>query len=949
MTRIQLQNGFIDLPIGIDFPIDLSFGEITKNGARSGGVSRTIDIDGNENNTVLLGAYFDVDLTNGQFNRNKKTECSVIQGGVVVFEGYIQLLEVTRVNKHRSTNRKHIKYKISIFDDVANFFNEMGEKELTELAFPELTHEFNRANIINSWSNTEGFTYPQFAKDDNIYTLRDFKPAIYELEYFKKIFAANGYTYQFGEQNTDAIRLNKRIIPYNGKTGDDSISALVRDNWTVAGTGTGDTFFYDAAPSEENGIFNFDYAGNALFNAANQSNLYNAELTTILQDAQAQYIVGSQTIKNLGGDGRSFTLNTSYSYSLTLIPQVSPVTSVFLSGGQTRADLKVVLAAQSTTNPNKIIVLDEQQTAISFQFGTTYTLTYPTSPTVAQGVNSSTGVIGNLDDNEEFKLFFLPMFRYIGVNGNITTSASAAVVPLRFQNAGVYRLLDCELTISNLSVKAVPNIDELIKGTIVDPTLLIPKKIKQRDLIASIGRTYNLLFIPDPTNAKNIIIKTRDKYYEDGLEWDWTSKFEEKEISTLTFLSNEVANKQTYKYKDDKDAINTRYQNAFLETYGQTSIVLDNEYAVGQNERVLIYSPTPSVPSGVGVPLPSINGVNPDCNIRVLLHNGVGSISQYTFYDDLLPNPNEALQVNTYNKTSMFDNDFIPNFAILYDAPRVLFHTQQTGQTSNYLYQLHFQNELTTINEGRKLTGYFNLTESDFQKLSKRLDYKIFIKDNGWFFISKISGYNSNKRTLTKVELITADDKVKLKFKKKVINTTTPLLNTSTAVHDYYTGVANDTNIVLGTAIVTGKYNYITGNDVYVLGSNNKIQSNGVHILGNNNTVDKGLQGTKLLGDDMTPTRVGVYVFETSSYTKVSADYTARIIDTLIEVDTDGQSITIPEVKNFNAGKQYTIKNTSTADIGVTCVDDIDGVGTITVSANESVTIAATLTTWIII
>jgi hypothetical protein len=229
------------------------------------------------------------------------------------------------------------------------------------------------------------------------------------------------------------------------------------------------------------------------------------------------------------------------------------------------------------------------------------------------------------------------------------------------------------------------------------------------------------------------------------------------------------------------------------------------------------------------------------------------------------------------------------------------------------------------------------------------LDYKIFIKDNGWFFISKISGYNSNKRTLTKVELITADDKVKLKFKKKVINTTTPLLNISTAVHDYYTGVANDTNIVLGTAIVTGKYNYITGNDVYVLGSNNKIQSNGVHILGNNNTVDKGLQGTKLLGDDMTPTRVGVYVFETSSYTKVSADYTARLIDTLIEVDTDGQLITIPEVQNFNAGKQYTIKNTSTADIGVTCVDDIDGVGTITVSANESVTIAATLTTWIII
>jgi hypothetical protein len=35
MTRIQLETGFIDLPIGTDFPIDLSFAEITKSGART--------------------------------------------------------------------------------------------------------------------------------------------------------------------------------------------------------------------------------------------------------------------------------------------------------------------------------------------------------------------------------------------------------------------------------------------------------------------------------------------------------------------------------------------------------------------------------------------------------------------------------------------------------------------------------------------------------------------------------------------------------------------------------------------------------------------------------------------------------------------------------------------------------------------------------------------------
>jgi len=179
MTRIQLQNGYLDLPVGTDFPISLSVKEVVGSGALSAGISKVVEIDGSENNTTLLGSYFDIDLSNDEFDRNVKTICSVIQDGVENFEGFIQLKEIIRVNENRATNHKTIKYKILVFDQVANFFNEMGDKELTDLSFPELSHVFNRANIISSWSNTEGYTYPQYAKQDNIYTLRDFKPAIY--------------------------------------------------------------------------------------------------------------------------------------------------------------------------------------------------------------------------------------------------------------------------------------------------------------------------------------------------------------------------------------------------------------------------------------------------------------------------------------------------------------------------------------------------------------------------------------------------------------------------------------------------------------------------------------------------------------------------------------------------------------------------------------------------
>jgi hypothetical protein len=60
------------------------------------------------------------------------------------------------------------------------------------------------------------------------------------------------------------------------------------------------------------------------------------------------------------------------------------------------------------------------------------------------------------------------------------------------------------------------------------------------------------LFTPDPENETNIIIKTRDKFYNDGLEWDWTDKFDESQPNSITFLNNDVKQRQEYKYKTIK-------------------------------------------------------------------------------------------------------------------------------------------------------------------------------------------------------------------------------------------------------------------------------------------------------------------------------------------------------------------------------------------------------------
>ena len=972
MTRIQLETGFIDLPIGTDFPIDLSFAEITKSGARTGGASRSLEVDGTENNTTILGALFDIDLSNDTFNRNKKTTASVIQNGVEVFDGFIQLLEVIRVNRVRGTNHKLVKYKINVFDEVSNFFNEMGDKELTALSFPELSHVFNRANIIASWSNTSGYTYPQYAKSDNIYTLRDFKPAVYEWEYFQKIFASNGYTFTFDEYNEETIQIDKRIIPFNGKQGDDTIAASLKQIYSVRGEMASANYMIDNTnnPTYPIGwLPMLDYLSAASVNNYATATNSKIDLSTIFEDAQSQWSTVNNDLTNLGGQGRNFQILTNYDYSI----QVRALGGVAWEAeggfftGLRRCDVKICLVAQSTTNVNKVAYIDAGQTAISFGTGTTpYAAGWQP---LASGNNASFANLGIFDANEKFDVHALIFGRYFTstgaqvvnspqytlMNSFNVQSLSTQLVQFLDSSTGDAVRLEFDIDITNLQFRAIPDITELINGTNVDVNAFIPKKIKQRDLISAISKSYNLLFTPDPDNETNIIIKTRDKFYNDGLEWDWTDKFDESQPNSITFLNNDVKQRQEYKYKDDKDSLNAAYQAEFVESYGQTTLILDNEYTVGTDKREIIYSPTPSVGSGINIPLPSINGVNPDCNIRVLLHNGVGTVSQYPFYDDLLPNPNLVAQVTDYNNTSMFDNDLIPNFSICYDSPNILFHSFQQGQTTNYLYNLHHQQELTTINEGKRLTGYFNLSEADFQKLSKTLDWKIYIQDNGWFFVSKIHGYNSGKRTITKVDLITADEKLRLKYKRpfRPIGGTT--VSFSGVVNRHFNTVDSDTNIRLGNDIlINGKYNLAIGERIKIQGDVNTVRASDVQIMGSINTVNIGLNGTKIVGDQTTPTRSGVYVGGVISdgleYVKVNVNYTALFSDDLIVATNSGITITLTDSTFFDeGGKKYTVKNYSGANISVTSPNLIDGIATQTLTPNQSITVISDGTNWLII
>jgi hypothetical protein len=860
MTRIQLATGFLE--VDVDFPITVSFNDILKRGQRSGGFSQSIEVQGNANNQTLLGLYFDVDLENDTFNRNVKTECSIIQNDVEVFNGFIQLLEIKRINKGRSNNEQKIAYSVFVFDEVANFFNAMADFELTDLSFPEFNHTFNRAEIISSWANTEGYCYPPFAKQDNVYTLRDFKPALFEYEYFKKIFAVHGYTFEFDEFDADTLRMDRRIVPYNGKGQNPQLSAVLQNQYKVIGEQeTYDELIAQTMP------YGFLPRPDAMLASVMQS--YAAtqpeiELTEI-QDTQNQYNTSTFLLENLAGEQRTWTFLSRY--NVTTRVRAYDDTNTLVNNWQlnlqaitNRVDIIVSLVIQSTTDNNKRLVLDVGSPIDSWG---NQSFVGGAGSWVDLGTSSiaSVGNLGLFDQNEEVRITPLIFARAIQNDGQVVPTSTFGISPfgitiIPYTNQEGYRIwdgtdnvrLEFDIEINDLSFEAVPNIEELISGSVVDVSAFIPQKIKQKDFISTIIKTYNLLLEPDPTNEQNIIISTRDAYLDAGVEWDWTQKLAQDIENNITFLSNDINRVQVYTYKEDKDTLNTAYQTQIKEVYGEAQLTLDNQYKRGEDVNQLIYSPTPNIMSGINITLPSINGIDPDMNPRVLLNNGLVTCSTMMLYDSLLPDTNAQNVVETLH-TSMFDNDQTPNFSVCFDSPKYLFHPTQQGQTTNYLYFLHHKREVTNLNNGKMFVGYFDLTEVDFQRVARQLNWKIWIKDNGWFYINKVDKYNAGKRTLTRVELITLDDESDLKL-PTVIGTGT-LPNGTIVTNDFLIQVNQSTNIIMSpNTRIQGGYNFVTMPDVTIMGNRNTVLSPNVRVMGNNNRCEAGADGSIVLSDD---------------------------------------------------------------------------------------------------
>ena len=775
-VKIQLETGYLDVKEGTAFPLNFGVADIRDVSKKSGAFSKTITLTGTDNNHNLLNHYYDVNIQAGTFNINTLTRCSVIQNGIPVLEsGYIQLIGINKTQV-TADYENEVEYEVLIKDESSDFYTKLGNKELTDLDFTDLNHEYRAENVIDSYDNTQvdGYKYLLPFKDSNNYLLQDMKPAIYAKTYFDRIFSNAGFSYTW--DTLSAAHFDKLIIPFNGEANlVDYNDYLVKAENTLNVTGGESTFFDPLTGWTE---------------TQDSFNLFDP--TTGTYDVPLNLQGGENIAIEITFSADIYFTN-SQAFNLHYIP----------SNG-----FGLVIPF-FTINKNGIFyTISLAQSNISLS---SLSLLVPGVNNMGTISGTLTILLGNLITTDTIDLL-----------GGLSFSSNYGSWN-QFISGGAPTPITTEIDFTSISMRVLPSSNILGYGAVIDMNNAVPNKVKQADFIKSVFTMYNLYVEPDTEAPNNLILMHRDDYYDSGAEIDWTYKLAKDKDQTLNFLPELSAKKLILTYKNDSDDPNKIYFEATKEIYGQLEYIFDNEYVKGIDVKEILFSPTPIVKSTFDAYLPTLSGA-PKVNIRILHDGGVGTCDAYNLYNY---GTTGETNVTTYPILHHWDNPTNPTFDILFAQPDYMFYEGYTI-TNNNLYNLYWRRTVNQINVGKMLTAYFNLREDDIQSL--KLNSKIRI-DNSWWTINKVIDYDCNANNLTKVELMSADTEIDLAPFKKADVTPTTIGDLSTHTGSIHWDNTFVGNVIPNTSVsaIYGQGNVIQpGVNGIIVGNNKVLDQTGI-------------------------------------------------------------------------------------------------------------------------
>jgi len=914
VAEVYIEGKKLDVFQGFKFSFNYSIADIRHPEKRSTTYSKTIQCPGTQTNDEIFGQIYDFNISNGydgtepnidvNFNPNKKAEASVQADGVEVMRGSIQLRKIKR-------KKSDYIYEVVFVGRLVDIFGVLGDKQLSGLDndgvrlidFSDLDHYYTQANQSASWTAPfgSGYVYPmldygKFVGYDSQglrkYFVTDFKPALYLKDILDRIFTFAGFSYTSSFLSSDFFK--RLVVPISSKTKEDTkrlfrasvpkydtiFESLNNEQLLIRGESVlGANTIVPLAIGNDSRI-GYNLAGLALLCFSNDStngNFDNGTYTnfgnywvnpTVYPNTPGVFSVGWQT---LDSGSYSFRPNeeTAGHYNLTCnlrftwreqglgnqetmwteFVQNIQDTYGLTQGENLQGKVKIQRRRVNLSGGYTISTIQEEDISIPINQFTGTTLVYG-----QQNVEIFAESVECLDGDAIFIALHFPQ-------STDAENATGFSPELAYWDGPNGRSYDLWLTVGGSFYN-----EQTAGADIVDSEFLQfngnTPEVGMSDLLLSVINMFNLYVLPDPDNDKNLLIETRDDFYEGGSVKDWTHKVDHSKEFTLEPLALLTANEYEYTYTEDEDYYNERYQDSHGHAYGRARIDIDNDFLNNTNTTEVVFSPTPLVndnPSNriIGKIYDSDieEGAQPtDHNVRVLYYGGLLESNPKWIHASVVDDWLYPLQ---YPYAGHLTHPLAPAQDINFGIPNELFYSQNsyTGTllyTNDNLFNRYHRRGLleATNKDSKMLTAYLYLEPLDIHKLDFRDQIVI---DNSYWRINRIMDYNPFSEGLTKVELIKVITKEPLKVETFNVGSggTTGTAGNIEKKPINRRSLKNGNSLPLFGGVVRGTDNNIEDGvtSFMVQGNRNRIKkgSEDITISGDDNTVEGGLRSVRLI------------------------------------------------------------------------------------------------------
>ena len=146
----------LDLYEEEDLPLTLSVENFKNVAENVASYSKAFNLPATKRNNKAFDSIFEItrDYQGIVFNPYQKTKCILKQDGLLLFKGYLRLLDIT-------DKEGEISYNVNLYSEVVALADTLKDRAFRDLDFTELEHDYNKSEIKRSWNDAPsvGITY----------------------------------------------------------------------------------------------------------------------------------------------------------------------------------------------------------------------------------------------------------------------------------------------------------------------------------------------------------------------------------------------------------------------------------------------------------------------------------------------------------------------------------------------------------------------------------------------------------------------------------------------------------------------------------------------------------------------------------------------------------------------------------------------------------------------